>query len=351
MSLLEDALALVSVESPSFAEAELVGLVEGWLAEMPHLDVQRIGDNLVAESRPGVTPRYLLVGHSDTVPLPSGHEPRIAGDVLHGCGAADMKGSLAVFLGLMRDAEQTPFGLTFVLYAREEVARKDSGLTEVLAARPDLTKATLAVVGEPTTGTVEAGCQGSVRVRVDLAGVRAHSARPFMGVNAAHRAAPLLAKVAAYEPREVDVEGLNFVEQLQVVGIEGGISGNVVPDRCSVLVNFRYAPDRSQADAEAWLQAYLGGLLERGDRYEIEDHAPAARPFLDLPEVAGLVALTGAAPHPKVGWTDVATLAAAGCPAVNLGAGDPLLAHHPDEAVTAGQLEALDGILRRLLNP
>ena len=349
MSLLEDALALVSVESPSYAEAELVGLIEGWLREMPHLDVQRIGDNLVAESRPGVTPRYLLVGHSDTVPLPANHEPRIEGEQLFGCGAADMKGTLAVFLGLMRDAERSPFGLTFVLYAREEVARKDSGLTEVLAARPDLAKATLAVVGEPTDGAVEAGCQGSIRVRIDLAGVRAHSARPFMGVNAVHRAAPLIAQVAAYEPREVEVEGLKFVEQFQVVGIDGGISGNVVPDRCSVTVNFRYAPDRSQGDAESWLRGELGSFLEQGDRYEVEDHAPAAQPFLGLEEVAKLVQLTERAPFPKVGWTDVATLAAVGCPAVNLGAGDPKLAHHPDESVGAVQLSAVDVVLRQLL--
>ncbi|MEI6453260.1 MAG: succinyl-diaminopimelate desuccinylase [Actinomycetes bacterium] len=347
--LLGDALALVSVDSPSRGEAELVSLLEGWLADFPDISVQRVGDNLIAEANLERSERVLLVGHLDTVPISLGHAPRIEGDLLYGVGSADMKGSLAVFLGILKDAQAAKVGISLVLYAREEIARSESGLTEVLSARPDLTSAKIAIVGEPTAGAIEAGCQGSLRTRIDLAGLRAHSARPFMGRNAIHRSAALVAAVGAYEPREVEIEGLGFTEQVQCVGIDGGISGNVVPDRCSLSVNFRYAPNRTPAQAEQWIREFFKAYLEPGDYLEFEDNAPAAQPFLSLAAVAQLLALTGKPAHAKVGWTDVATLADAGLAAVNFGAGDPLLAHHPDEQVSLAQLESMDAVLRSFL--
>jgi len=242
-------------------------------------------------------------------------------------------------------------GLTWCFYAREEVGRADSGLLEVWQQRPELLAGDAAILGEPTSAVVEAGCQGTLRVRVTLRGARAHTARPFTGRNAIHRLAPLLQRVVEWPGREVVLDGCAYVEQLQVVAVDGGVAGNVVPDEARVTVNHRYAPDRDAVQAGAFLQDLLRGTwdAEAGDSWEVVDAADGAPPSLEHPLLHALVERSGAAPVAKVGWTDVASFWAHGVPAANFGPGDPLLAHHPDERVSAAQLERTRDVLRAVI--
>ncbi len=225
--------------------------------------------------------------------------------------------------------------------ARRWAATK-SGLLEIWTARPELLAGDAAVLGEPTGALVEAGCQGTMRVRITLTGVRAHTAWPFTGRNAVHRLVPLLQRVADWKGRDVVLDGCTYVEQLQVVAIDGGVAANVVPDRASVTLNHRYAPDRDKVEAEAFLHELLDPTLdpEHGDTWDLLDAGDGVPPSLEHPLLRTLVERSGALPKAKVGWTDVASFWEHGVPAANFGPGDPLLAHHPDERVTAGATQA-----------
>jgi len=350
----EDLLALtarlVDVASPSFEEQELVAWLEGELRSLGHLEVTRVGDNLVARTLLGRPVRVVLAGHTDTVPANGNDSARLDGDVLWGLGSADMKGGLAVMLASARHHRTPAVDVTYVFYAREEVAAVHSGLAELVAERPDLLAGDLAVLGEPTGGMIEAGCQGTVRVEVVLRGERAHSARPWMGRNAVHRAAPLLAALEAWEPRRPVVGGCEFREALLAVGIAGGVSGNVVPDEVVVTVGHRYAPDRDADEAEAWLRGWLAPHLEEGDEVRVVDAAPAGRPATSHPLVARLVERHRLDVSAKLGWTDVARFSAIGVPAVNLGPGDATLAHTAQERVERLALERTWAVVDDLVN-
>ncbi|HET9690415.1 MAG TPA: succinyl-diaminopimelate desuccinylase [Acidimicrobiales bacterium] len=352
--LLEATASLIAVASESGDEAALAGRVEAALRAAPWLEVDRIGDNVVARTREGVGdpahPRVLLAGHLDTVPANGNGAPRIDGDTLWGLGAADMKGGLAVMLDLAT-AGPTGVPATWVFYAREEVARSQNGLLEVAAARPDLLAADVAVVGEPSGAVIEAGCQGVLKAVVTVCGRRAHSARPWMGVNAVHRLAPVLAALASADERRPEIDGCRYREALAAVAVGGGVAGNVVPDRAEVTLSHRFAPDRDAAAAEGWLRSLLAPHLDAdlGDHLEVVDRAPSAAPGLGHPVLARLLAATGAPPRAKLGWTDVAFFAERGVPAVNFGPGDPELAHRADERVERAELVAVRAALADVL--
>jgi len=342
---------LVATPSVSHAEAALADRVESELRSCSWLDVVRVGDSVVGRTGLDRERRLLVAGHLDTVP-PAGNEaPRPDGDVLWGLGAADMKGGLAVMLDLARTLDRPAVDVTWCFYACEEVSRADNGLEAIWRAQPDLLQADAAILGEPTSAVVEAGCQGTMRVVVHMGGVRAHTARPFTGSNAIHRLAPVLDRVVGWSGRSLVLDGCEYVEQLQAVAVEGGVAGNVVPDHASVTLNYRFAPDRNAAKAREFVDALLDGLLdaEAGDRLEVTDEADGAPPALDHPLLAALVNATGSRPRAKVGWTDVATFWAHGIPAANFGPGDPLLAHHPEERVDRASLELARSVLEEVL--
>jgi succinyl-diaminopimelate desuccinylase len=342
---------LMAVPSLSRHEMALADHVQEALAACPWLDVTRLGDNVVARTTLGRTQRLVLAGHLDTVPPAGNDAPRLDGDTLWGVGASDMKGGLAVMLDLATTVREPTVDVTWCFYAREEIGRADSGLLELWGERPELLAGDAAVLGEPTAGLVEAGCQGTMRLRLTLRGVRAHTARPFTGRNAVHRLAPLLTRVAEWKGREVVLDGCTYAEQLQAVAVEGGVAGNVVPDRVEISLNHRYAPDRRRAEAEAFLHELLDPVLEldAGDIWEVLDAGDGAPPSLGHPLLKSLVEQSGAPPKAKVGWTDVASFWEHGVPAANFGPGDPLLAHHPDERVTRAQLERTRQVLDALL--
>jgi len=338
--LLQLTAALVAVPSESFAEAALVEQLEAALRGAPWLTVERVGDNLVARTTLGRDQRLLLAGHTDTVPAADNAVPVLDGDRLVGVGSSDMKGGLAVMLAVALAVPEPVVDVTYVFYAREEVASIHSGLAELIRERPDLLIGDAALLGEPTDGTLEAGCQGTLRLRVELAGVRAHPARPWMGRNAIHRLAGLLDAVANVPERRPVLDGCEYREALQAVRVEGGVSGNVIPDRAVLLLNHRFAPDRTPAEAEAFVRSVVAPFVDDGDVVELEDLAPAAPPSLTHPLLERLRLRNGLEVRAKLGWTDVARLATLGIPAANFGPGDATVAHTAGEYLDRSPLEA-----------
>ncbi|TDE33390.1 succinyl-diaminopimelate desuccinylase [Actinomadura sp. 6K520] len=320
--------AIVDIESVSGAEGPLADAVEQALRALPHLTVERHGHNVVARTDLGRAERVVLAGHLDTVPLNGNLPSRVAGDRLYGCGTTDMKSGVAVALRLAATVPEPVRDVTYVFYECEEIEAERNGLRRLAAARPELLAGDFAVLMEPTGALIEGGCQGTMRAEVTAAGERAHSARAWMGANAIHAAGRILDVLRAYEPARPVVDGLEYHEGLNAVFISGGVAGNVIPDECVVTVNYRFAPDKSPADAEAYLRETF-----RGFAVKITDSASAARPGLTHPAAAAFVAASGAAVRAKLGWTDVARFAELGIPAVNYGPGEPTLAHTRDEYV------------------
>ncbi|NNE96504.1 MAG: succinyl-diaminopimelate desuccinylase [Acidimicrobiales bacterium] len=335
--LLAKTAAFVDIPSVSFAEKEFVDWLERDLRAVPWLSVDRIGDNIVARTSSGRSQRIILAGHTDTVPVNNNGRARIEGDILYGVGSADMKGGLAVFHEIAHTVPEPAVDLSFVFYAREEVAQEHSGLGELIRTAPHLLEADCAILGEPTDGEIEAGCQGALRFRITLGGDRAHTARPWMGRNAIHRAGPLLVALAAYEPRRPVLDGCEFIESVQTVRVDGGQAGNVVPDHVAVTVHHRYAPDRSADVAEQWFLAYIDEFIDADDEIELIDRTHACPPSLNHPILARLA--QGRPKSAKLGWTDVARFAELGIPATNFGSGDPTVAHTEHEHLRRDSIE------------
>lgn len=352
VDLLRATADLVDIASPSHHERELADHIEARLRAVPWLSVDRVGDNVVARTMLGRSLRLVLAGHTDTVPA-NGNERALidaGGDVLHGLGSADMKGGLAVFLHLAETVAEPAVDLTFVFYVCEEVAAVHNGLTALFAERPDLLAADAAILGEPTNAVIEAGCQGTMRVRLTLGGARAHTARPWMGRNAIHRAGEVIGRIAASEERRPVIDGCAYREALQVVAVDGGVAGNVVPDRAVLTVNHRFAPDRDRQAALAHVRAVIGeDVLGDDATIEVVDVSEGAAPGLTHPLLAHLLELVGEPPVAKLGWTDVAFFARHGIPAVNFGPGDPTIAHTAGEHVHRRDIERAATVITALV--
>jgi succinyl-diaminopimelate desuccinylase len=340
--------ALVDIASVSGDEDRIAGAVERALHRYPSLQVQRLGNVVVARTELGRPERVVLAGHLDTVPVAGNVPSRLVDGRLHGCGASDMKSGVALQLRvahLVGTNELDPaMDLTWLFYDCEEIEAQRNGLNRLAAEHPELLQADLAILLEPTDGIVEGGCQGTMRARLRLTGRRAHTARSWLGLNAIHLAAPVLQRLADYAAREVEVDGLSYREGLNAVFIDGGVAGNVVPDECTVTVNYRFAPDRTPAEAEAHLRSVFAGYP-----LEVLDAAPGARPGLDQPLAQRAVRALGGEVRAKLGWTDVARFAGLGIPALNFSPGDPNLAHQVEESVQVSAVAAAERALLAFL--
>ncbi|MFE7238143.1 succinyl-diaminopimelate desuccinylase [Streptomyces sp. NPDC057582] len=339
---------LVDFPSVSGDEKELADAIETALRTLPHLTVDRHGNNVVARTNLGRDERVVLAGHIDTVPIADNVPSRLdENGVLWGCGTSDMKSGVAVQLRIAATVPEPNRDLTFVFYDNEEVAAHLNGLGHVADAHPDWLAGDFAVLLEPSDAQVEGGCQGTLRVFLRTEGERAHSARSWMGSNAIHAAAPILTRLAAYEPRRPVIDGLEYREGLNAVRIEAGVANNVIPDACTVVVNYRYAPDRSPEDALAHVHEVFAdcGVVE----FTVDDHSGAAMPGLSHPAAKAFMAAVGGTARPKFGWTDVSRFGALGVPAVNYGPGDPLLAHKRNEHVAVERITHCEDRLRSWL--
>ncbi len=336
--------ALVDIPSVSGTEAEIADAVETSLSALEGFTVVRDGDAVVARTERGLRQRVILAGHLDTVPIADNMPSTRQSERLYGCGSSDMKSGVAVLLHVAATLTDPRYDLTLVLYDNEEVASERNGLGRLARNHQDLLAADAAIVAEPTAGQIEAGCQGVLRAAVIVKGHRAHAARSWLGRNAIHAAGEVLARLAQYQPRSVTMDGCVYREGLSAVGISGGVAGNVIPDMCEVELSFRYAPDRSPADARGHLRELFTGY-----ELTVKDEAPAAPPGLNAPLLQRFVATVDAPVVAKYGWTDVARLAQLGIPALNFGPGDPALAHQRDEYVDVSTIGAATAALRRFL--
>ncbi|WP_028477220.1 succinyl-diaminopimelate desuccinylase [Nocardia sp. CNY236] len=348
--------ALVDIPSVSRDEVAIADEVERALRDQTTgFEVLRHGNVVLARTDRALPTRVILAGHLDTVPIadnvPSRLDRSPAGEqLLYGCGSVDMKSGDAVFLHLAATITDPVHDLTMVFYDGEEIAAEFNGLGAIERELPDWLAADLAILGEPSGGWIEAGCQGTVRVRLRAPGERAHSARAWLGDNAIHRLAAPLQRLCDYQGRQVDIDGCVYRESLSAVRAVGGVAGNVVPDAAELDVNFRFAPDRTVDQAIAHVREVFSGLdLD----CEVTDAAPGALPGLTAPAARDLVdSVRGhgaGGVRAKYGWTDVSRFAARGIPAVNFGPGDPNLAHTRDEHVSVRQITAVTAMLRDFL--
>ena len=340
---------ICDIPSVSGDEKVLADLIFDAMTALDHLEVYRDGDTIVARTQLGRAQRVVIAGHIDTVPINANVPTRdavIDGEAyIWGRGTVDMKAGVAVQLKLAAELVAPRVDITWMWYDHEEVDADLNGLTRLAATRPDLFAGDFAILGEPSGGQVEGGCNGNLRAIVRTHGVRSHSARSWIGENAIHTAAPILARLAEYRAREIDVDGLVYREGLNAVRITGGIAGNVIPDLCEVEVNYRFAPSLTVEQASDHVRDVFAGF-----DVEFVDRAAGARPGLDAPLAQEFVAAVGAEPRPKYGWTDVARFSAMGVPAVNYGPGDPHLAHHDEERVPVAQIEDVERGLRAWLS-
>lgn len=346
---------LCDIPSVSGDEASLADAVAGVLAHIsagpgPDLDIHRDGDTVVAATRLGRGERIVIAGHLDTVPIednvPAERRTLDGAEVIWGRGACDMKAGVAMQLCTAAALRSPERDVTWIFYDHEEVEAELNGLGRVARSHPEWLAGDFAILGEPSNAGIEGGCNGTIRIEVTTEGVRAHSARAFTGVNAIHRAADILTRLAEHTPDTVTVDGLEYRESLSAVGIHGGVAGNVIPDACTVVVNYRFAPDKSAADAEAHLAAFFAPHPIR-----VTDSAEGARPGLDQPAARAFIDAIGGEPQAKLGWTDVARFSALGIPAVNFGPGSPLFAHKADEHVPCAEVESASADLLRFLEP
>ncbi|TGD85688.1 succinyl-diaminopimelate desuccinylase [Mycolicibacterium sp. CH28] len=339
--------ALVDIPSESRHEARIADAVEAALREQAAgFEVIRNGDAVLARTNLGRPSRVLLAGHLDTVPIADNVPSRFDGDHLFGCGTSDMKSGDAVFLHLAATVADPVHDITLVMYDCEEIEASANGLGRIERELPDWLAADVAILGEPSGGYIEAGCQGTMRVVISATGTRAHSARSWLGDNAIHKLGAVLDRLAGYQARIVDIDGCIYREGLSAVRIDGGVAGNVIPDAASVTVNFRFAPDRSPQGALDHVREVFDGL---DVTLEQTDVAAGALPGLHHPAAAALVEAADGLVRAKYGWTDVARFAALGIPAVNYGPGDPNLAHRRDERVSVAQIAAVTKVLRAYL--
>lgn len=367
LNLLQDPVdltaALVDIESVSHNETAIADAVEAALREVAQADesieVLRIDNNVIARTHRGLPQRVILAGHLDTVPtadnVPSTRGVDAQGrDALFGCGTVDMKSGDAVYLhafATLAASQELQRDLTLIMYECEEIAAEFNGLRHLSESHPELLAGDVALLGEPSGNVIEAGCQGSIRLRLTAHGTRAHSARAWLGDNAVHKLAPVLSRIAAYEPQTVDIDGLAYREGLNVVWLEAGVATNTLPDEAVLRVNFRFAPNRSADEAMAHFREVLGldEFAAEDLTVDVEDVSPGALPGLHAAAAKELVAVAGDVVKPKFGWTDVARFSALGIPAVNFGPGDPAYCHKKDEQIPVECITALWEDLRRYL--
>lgn len=349
-ALAQRTLELCRIRSPIGEERELADFVERWAqAYFPSDECFRQGNSLVLGALRDPRPTVALLGHLDTVPARADDGPaRIERDRVFGLGSSDMKGGVAVMMALAERLDRTSlsFNPLFVLYEREEGPYLENGLGPLLATLPELSKAALGIAMEPTDGTVQVGCVGSLHATLRFEGKSAHSARPWQGLNAVHAAGPLLAELNARQPIEVSVDGFSFYEVLSVTRASGGRARNVVPDAFELNVNYRFAPGKSVAQAQEDVRAWVAGRAQ----IEFTDLSPSGHVCASNPIFQALVSSARARVTAKQAWTDVAQLSAHGMDAVNFGPGETAQAHQANESAPISALSQVYAQLARFLS-
>jgi succinyl-diaminopimelate desuccinylase len=341
-------LELVDIPSESHNEDAIRRHVRALAAEaLPEVFAGEDAFLFAAERRRSA-PLVILAGHYDTVPAQENLPGRVVDGAVHGCGASDMKGGLAVALELVRDLAarpETAHDIALLVFGKEELPPRFNPLPELFEHAPLVHDAALVILLEPTDGLVHAGCLGNMVARLAFRGTSGHSARPWLAENAIEHAIEGLAPIIAHERREAIVGGLTFHEVMSVTRLQAGIADNVIPDRAVATINFRYAPDRTDLEAEA----HLRGLVPAGAELEIDGNSPPGAVVADSPLVQALLEGGARGLESKQAWTNVADFTSRGIDAVNFGPGHTRYAHARDELVEIGALVHAYQTLRNAL--
>jgi succinyl-diaminopimelate desuccinylase len=340
---------LCSIASPTGEEDAIAHQLYSFLCRcgVTTEQVRRYGKSLYVElTRDRSGPSIALVGHTDVVRTQHDAPPRIEGDRIYGPGASDMKSGLALMLGLLTNPVETAANLTLIFYASEEGPYENDELQLVIDQEPRIHELDFALVLEPTDGQLQLGCGGTLHAEVTFAGKSAHSARPWQGENAIYRSVGLLTRLAALTPEPRRVDGLEWMKSMSATLARGGRAPNVIPDRFTINVNARFAPDQSPAEVQAEVLNLVGGEAE----VEFVDCSPPALPYRDHPFIAALESAGAESVLPKFGWTDVARLSPMGIPAANFGPGTLSQAHQSNEWTSLTELYRSDSILRKWLS-
>ncbi|AWB82164.1 succinyl-diaminopimelate desuccinylase [Corynebacterium yudongzhengii] len=349
---------LIDIASPSHHEKALADAIEAGLRplEKDGVEILRIDNTLLARTNRGFRERVILAGHIDTVPIADNVPHRLEGAgedaILHGCGAVDMKTGLACYLhafASLAGSTRLSRDLTLICYEGEEVASRFNGLGFVEKRAPEWLRGDVALLGEPSGRVIEAGCQGSIRLTLTAHGERAHSARAWLGDNAAHRLAGVMQRIDDYPPRTVTIDGCEYREGLNVVGLAAGVATNTLPDEARLTVNFRFAPDRLLEDAMGHLRQVLAVDDDPAFDVHVDDAVGGALPGLHAPAAEELVRAVAGEVRAKFGWTDVARFSSLNIPAVNFGPGDPGYAHKPGEQCPVSDITHVAGVLELYL--
>jgi succinyl-diaminopimelate desuccinylase len=341
---------LVDIESVSGNEAQIADALEKALNACPHLLLTRDGNAIVAKTNLGLSKQVIIAGHIDTVPVADNLPSKLMSfereQVIWGRGSVDMKSGVAVMAKLAAEITTPVMDVVWVFYDQEEIQANKNGLGRLVRNHPELIRGDFAILCEPTAATIEGGCNGTMRIEFNLSGIKAHSARPWMGSNAIHKLGGVLNILNSYTPEELEVDGLVFRESLNAVMVSGGIASNVIPDQATITVNYRFAPSRNVSDATTYLQNMFQDF-----EFTVVDSAAGARPGMNSPEAKSFIEAVAAPVNPKYGWTDVARFSEMGIPSVNYGPGDPNKAHADDENVPVSQIYACEAGLRKFLAP
>lgn len=325
-------LRLLSISSETGHEDVLAGFVHEYLLEtLP--STRRIGNAVVAFSPPRGLPLVAFAGHLDTVLRAPGdtNTPRESGDRIQGLGASDMKAAIACDLLLSREADfsRIPYDLCWIFYDKEEGPIAENGLKHLWGAVPEIAHVSAAICGEPTDNAIQLGCVGTLHAKVTFRGRAAHSARPWQGENAIHKAASLLEQLSQMQARDVTMDGLLYREVMSATMASGGRSKNVIPDKFELNINARF----SAATPPSAVEQTIRGMACGAD-VEIIDCAPAAAPKANHPVIQRFIELTGAPVEAKQAWTDVAQFSERGIAAFNFGPGEQAQAHQRGESIS-----------------
>lgn len=344
MSLADTLVELINVPSVIGNEEEITTAIEIRLA--PVRPVRRL-ENCLVVGEPAGKPLVVLYGHTDTVPAQDNTIASIRGGRIHGLGASDMKAGLAVMLHLLEEPSVVDgrYDVAGVFYDKEEGPTADNGLEGVLDAVPWLADADFSIVLEPTDLNLELGCNGVMNADVVFIGHAAHSARPWLGENAVTKAGAWLASMHKRQPESVDIAGLEYREVFSVTKAAGGIANNILPDRFTLNLNYRFPPIYDLEEAEGRLR----DVASAADEVVISDRAAAGTIPDGNPHLVRLEELVGGVRTAKQGWTDVARLTGRGIPAVNYGPGEVAQAHQRTESVPIENLAVAFDTLRTFL--
>lgn len=232
----------------------------GFETELPSCGENR--KSVIARLRMGDGPKIVLNGHLDVVPAGSGWEtdpfvPAVKAGRLYGRGAADMKGGVAAMIKtavqIAGDRDGLCGELCLVFVADEEIINLGT-----ISCKEGWKDADYVVIGEPTELKIEIAHKGTARFEICVYGKSCHSGMPWNGVNAIEKAAGVIEALHRLDDSLKHItHPLLSRPSVSVTMVAGGEKDNIIPDKCSVFVDYRMIPGDTGDSVEQMLRQCL----------------------------------------------------------------------------------------------